>query len=58
MGFLISDNGRVGLDDNFVGIAVINYCTLLAPGMKLGVVSMVQEMYVKLLFVTIVSLLM
>lgn len=43
MSLLVSDNGRVGFDDDLVGITVVDYCALLAPGVKLGVVSVMQR---------------
>ena len=48
MGFLVSDNGRVGFDDNFVSIAVVDYCALLTPGVKLQVISVMQRSTIEL----------
>jgi hypothetical protein len=35
MRFLVADQGAVGLDDDGVGGAVVDYFTLLAPGVQL-----------------------
>jgi len=35
VGFLVTHEGGVGFDDDFVFVAVVDYCTLLAPGVEL-----------------------
>ena len=35
MSFKIADEWAVGFDDNFVLVAVVDYCFLLIPWMKL-----------------------
>ena len=35
MSFKIADEWAVGFDDNFVLVAVVDYCFLLVPWMKL-----------------------
>ena len=35
MGFKIADEWAVGFDDDFVLVAIVDYCFLLIPWMKL-----------------------
>ena len=39
VGFLVADDGGVGLNDNVVFVAVVDYCALLAPRMELEYLS-------------------
>lgn len=39
VGFLVADDGGVGLDNDVVFVAVVDYCALLAPRVKLGCMS-------------------
>ena len=35
MGFLVANERAIGFDDDFVGIAIVDYGSLLTPGMEL-----------------------
>lgn len=37
VGFVVADEGAVGLDDDVVGAAVVDDVALLVPGVELGV---------------------
>ena len=43
MGFLVADDGGVGLDDDVVLVAVVDYRPLLAPRVKLEYLSVLRQ---------------